>query len=123
MKLKAILLMLFLVMLIENSILGQSNERFTKNIFKPSIDDNTKYTTIGNIGLTITNFGTIGDGFVIQTPNDQPSCEYPRGSGIEHMFDGGLWVGGIRDDGRTMATTGAMDIPFLVDIASGFFRP
>jgi hypothetical protein len=26
---------------------------------------------------------------------DQPSCEYPIGSGIEHIFAGGLWVGGI----------------------------
>ena len=26
---------------------------------------------------------------------DQPSCEYPKGSGIEHIFDGGLWIGGF----------------------------
>ena len=25
----------------------------------------------------------------------QPSCEYPLGSGIEHIFDGSLWVGGF----------------------------
>jgi len=54
-------------------------------------DDNSKYTNIGNIGLTITNFGTYGHGFS-KWPN-QPSCEYPIGSGIEHLYDGGLWIG------------------------------
>ncbi len=120
MKIKILSLLLFSLILTPTLLLSQTLDRPTKPIFKPSVDDNTKYTTIGNIGLTITNFGTIGDGFVIQTPEDQPSCEYPRGSGIEHMFDGGLWVAGIRDDGTIMATTGAMDIPFLIDIASGF---
>lgn len=106
--------------LIPTLLLGQQVERPTKPMFKASIDDNTKYTTIGNIGLTITNFGTFGDGFVIQTPIDQPSCEYPRGSGIEHLFDGGLWIGGIRDDGKTLVSTAAVDIASLVDVAAGF---
>lgn len=69
-------------------------------------DDNTHYTSVGNIGLTITNFGTIGHGFTLW-PN-QPSCEYPKQSGIEHLFDGGLWVGG-RKNGVTYVTTGAID--------------
>ncbi len=120
MRIKTLSLILLILFLLSMLLSAQSDDYPKKPIFKSSIDDNTKYTTIGNIGLTITNFGTIGDGFVIQTPEDQPSCEYPKGSGIEHMFDGGLWVGGIRDDGTIMATTGAMDIPFLIDIASGF---
>lgn len=120
MRIRTVYLILFTLLSFPILVSAQSDDRPEKLIFKPSIDDNTKYTAIGNIGLTITNFGTIGDGFVIQTPEDQPSCEYPSGSGIEHMFDGGLWVGGIRDDGTIMATTGAMDIPFLIDIASGF---
>ena len=36
------------------------------------------------------------------------------------MFDGGLWVGGVRDDGKIMVTTGAVDISNLVDVAAGF---
>ena len=120
MKTKKIPIAVFTLLLIPSFLLSQTSDRPTKPIFKSSIDDNTKYTTIGNIGLTITNFGTFGDGFVIQTPEDQPSCEYPKGSGIEHIFDGGLWFGGVRDDGTIMVTTGAMDIPFLIDIASGF---
>ncbi len=89
-------------------------------LLKPLVDDDTKFTTIGSIGMTVSNFGTIGDGFATQTPNDQPSCEYPRGSGIEHMFVGGLWVGGKRDDGSIFVTTGARDIPSLRDVAAGF---
>jgi len=89
-------------------------------IRKPLIDDDSHFTNIGKIGLTITNFGTFGDGFVIQRPVDQPSCEYPLGSGIEHMFDGGLWVGAVRSDGTIQVTTGAVDIPSLRDVAAGF---
>ncbi len=117
---KLTLLVTLAIVLIPGLMLGQTIERPTKPIFKASIDDNTKYTTIGNIGLTITNFGTFGDGFVIQTPVDQPSCEYPRGSGIEHLFDGGLWIGGIREDGKTLVSTAAVDIASLVDVAAGF---
>ncbi len=90
------------------------------DLSKITIDDDTKYTTVGSIGLTITNFGTLGDGFAVQSPDDQPSCEYPRGSGIEHLFVGGVWVGGKRDDGTTLVTTGARDIPSLRDVAAGF---
>lgn len=95
---------------------SQVDPRFNK----PTIDDDTKFTTVGSIGLTVTNFGTFGDGFAIQSPVDQPSCEYPKGSGIEHLFVGGLWVGGKRDDGTIFVTTGARDIPALRDVAAGF---
>lgn len=120
MRVKTIFWTLFFLLLLPRLIISQTPDRPTKPIFKTTIDDNTKFTTIGSISLTITNFGTIGDGFVIQSPVDQPSCEYPKGSGIEHIFDGGLWVGGIRDDGKTMVTTGAVDISNLVDVAAGF---
>lgn len=84
------------------------------------IDDDTKFTTTGSIGLTISNFGTFGDGFAVQSPSDQPSCVYPKGSGIEHIFVGGLWVGGKRDNGVTLVTSGARDIASLQDVAAGF---
>ena len=62
----------------------------------------------GAIGLTVTNFGTIG------TRNaywpDQPSCEYPLGSRIEHLYQGGLWVGAVsRREGQIRVSTGATD--------------
>lgn len=69
-------------------------------------DDINHYTNVGNIGLTITNFGTIGHGFTLWP--GQPSCEYPKGSQIEHLFDGGLWIGG-KKNGVIRVTTGAID--------------
>jgi len=75
-------------------------------------------TNVGNIGFTITNFGVIGNGFANRgQANYTPSCEYPLGSGIEHLFAGGLWVGGFIKDNpnanpnppRPLVTTGAVD--------------
>lgn len=96
-----------------------------KKVKKTLEDDDSHYTNVGNIGLTVTNFGTYGNGFIYWP--DQPSCEYPLGSGIEHIFDGGLWVGGfISDDslgnGRTgpYVTTGAVDAASVSARGGGF---
>lgn len=86
---------------------------------KPTDDDNSKFTNVGNIGLTITNFGTYGHGFSLWP--DQPSCEYPKGSGIEHVFDGGLWIGGIiRGNSEPFVTTGAVDATSVASRGGGF---
>ena len=58
-------------------------------------DDVSHWTSVGNIGLTVTNFGTIGHGFTLWP--SQPFCAYPKSSGIEHLFDGRLWVGGRKN--------------------------
>jgi len=79
-----------------------------------------RYTNVGNILLAVSNFGTIGSGFVGWP--QQPSCEYPRGSKIEHLFLGGLWVGGIKTIGgnRVYAvSTAAVDISSVL-FASGY---
>lgn len=88
-------------------------------------DDNSKYTNIGNIGLTITNFGSYGHGFSLWP--EQPSCEYPLGSGIEHLFDGGLYIGAyIADDSLgsnrsgPFVTTGAVDAASVSARGGGF---
>ncbi len=99
-----------------NLLYSQKDPRLNKLL----VDDATKFTTAGSIGLTVSNYGTFGDGFAVQTPTDQPSCEYPKGSGIEHIFVGGLWVGGKRDNGTIQVTTGARDINALRDVAAGF---
>ncbi|GBD87329.1 hypothetical protein BMS3Abin03_01261 [bacterium BMS3Abin03] len=114
-----ILIAFFSVAFISNP--GDDEKRFPKKLD----DDNSKYTNIGNIGLTVTNFGTFGHGFVLWP--EQPSCEYPLGSGIEHLFDGGLWVGGfIADDslgnGKVgpFVTTGAVDASSVSARGGGF---
>jgi hypothetical protein len=46
--------------------------------------------TDGNLmGITVTNYGFIGNNFFSRTP----SMEYPLGTGYEHLVRGGLWVG------------------------------
>lgn len=66
------------------------------------------YTSVGSIGLTVTNYGTIGTRNAYW-PN-QPSCEYPRGSRIEHIYQGALWVGAVsRRAGDQRVSTGASD--------------
>ncbi len=106
---------------------GNAYSQVNTDVKLPKIldDDNSKYTNIGNIGLTVTNFGTYGHGFVLWP--DQPSCEYPLGSGIEHIFDGGLWVGGfIASDslgsGKVgpFVTTGAVDASSVASRGGGF---
>ena len=116
-------LLLFLPLVFYSFVLkaGDDDKRFSKILD----DDNSKYTDVGNIGITVTNFGTYGNGFVLWP--DQPSCEYPLGSGIEHIFDGGLWVGGfVANDSLgggklgPFVTTGAVDASSISSRGGGF---
>lgn len=84
---------------------------------KTSTDDNSKYTNVGNIALTVTNYGVFGHGFRLWP--QQPSMQYPRGSGIEHLFVGGLWVGATTPTGIHV-TTGAVDVSSLRGVSEGF---
>ncbi len=63
---------------------------------KPAVDDFNNYTTVGEMGLTVTNFGILGEGW--NNP-DQPSCRYKQyGTAremVELMSYGGLWIGAI----------------------------
>lgn len=69
-----------------------------------------KHTTEANIGLTVTNLGLIGNAFSGSFDLEGfPSCEYPVGSGTEHLFDAGLWVGARINGGVTAVTTAAVD--------------
>ncbi len=111
-------LLLLLLVFSSSAVYPQSE---VSPLFKPNVDDDTKFTSVGNIGITISNFGTFGDGFVVQAPVDQPSCEYPKGSGIEHLFVGGLWVGANTASGIKV-TTGAFNTPRLGVGASANFE-
>ena len=68
-----------------------------------------KVTSAANVCTTISNLGIIGNSFGGSfNVLGYPSCEYPCGSGIEHVFEGGLWVGGLLNGTQTV-TTGAVD--------------
>jgi hypothetical protein len=108
------------------SLLTISYPQSAQNQFSKVLkDDNSKFSNVGNIGLTVTNFGTYGHGFTLWP--QQPNCEYPLGSGIEHLFDGGLWVGGfVKDDPNSnrgsgpFVTTGAVDASSVAARGGGF---
>jgi hypothetical protein len=89
-------------------------------IFPASIraDDDERHTAdVGNISLVVTNYGTVGLGF---SQRGRLSCEYPIGSHIEHLYLGGLWVGGIKNN-EIRVTTGAIDASYKPSgAASGF---
>ena len=86
-----------------------SDEAAAQRLAKPTDDDGSKYTTIGNIGLTITNFGTLGNRFL--TRPVQPSCQYPKGSSVEHLSLAGIWIGAISArDGIAHVSTAATDV-------------
>ncbi len=105
-------LLFVLPSLLTDGNLGAQERIVDPRFHKSAVDDDDNFTTVGNIGLTVSNFGTFGDGFVVQSPVDQPSCEHPRGSGIEHLFVGGLWVGGETQEGIRVST-GAFNIASL----------
>lgn len=85
--------LIFVFLLLSLSALGQFEE---------------KTINVGNIGVNVTNVGTIGRPNVRNDPQGPPSMEYPRGSGVEHLFEAGLWIGAIKN-GQISVSTGAVD--------------
>lgn len=67
-----------------------------------------KATNVGNIGLSVSNVGTIGRPQIISNPQGMPSMEYPIGSGVNLLFEGGLWIG-AKVNGDTRVSTVADD--------------
>jgi hypothetical protein len=64
---------------------------------------------VGNVGLTMTNAGFVGRSNVRNNPTGAPSFEYPLNSGVEHLFEAGLWIGAIqRSTGRLTVRSGAV---------------
>lgn len=71
-----------------------------------------KVTSVSNIRLAVTNVGTFGNAFRgYRDGTSNESCEYPAGSGIEHLFESGIWIGGLQDGTRVAVSTAAVDAP------------
>ena len=113
---KKLLLLNIILLFFAAPLIPQQN-----SFLKTTVDDNSKSTNIGNIGLTVSNFGIYGNGLNnLTAANRQPSCEYPLGSGIEHIFVGGLWIGGFQKENATsknligpLVSTAAVDASSL----------
>ncbi|MBN2354783.1 hypothetical protein JXO59_01650 [candidate division KSB1 bacterium] len=111
-----LLLLLYLTFPLEAQKIGhQSERRNTSRLLKPTVDDYWHFHNVGNLGLTVTNYGVIGEGY--NNP-DQPSCMYKLQADnereqIEHMSFGGLWVGGRGGfDGGIHVSTAIVDDVF-----------
>ncbi len=103
------------ILLFSFSLAGQNikHERpRPSGLSKAQIDDYWHYHDVGNLGLTVTNYGVLGEGY--NNP-DQPSCLYKMYSDnvreqIEHMSYGGVWIGGKGGpDGAVHVSTAIVD--------------
>ena len=67
---------------------------------------------IGNIAFGISNTGYYGDRFDDCTGLAVPSLEFPIHSGVDYLYAGGLWVGGVRgkDTLVSLAITGGSGV-------------
>lgn len=52
----------------------------------------TKAHQVGNIWLSVTNFGEFG------SRGRRPSCEFPANSNIEYLYVGSIWIGALVDN-------------------------
>ncbi len=68
----------------------------------------SKFTTSGRLGLSVNNYGTFGRPTVRSNTQGPPSMAFPRGSGIEHLFEAGIWIGAYVD-GQVRVSTSAVD--------------
>lgn len=68
-----------------------------------------KVTSSSNVRLAVTNVGTFGNAFRgYRDGTSKESCEYPAGSGTEHLFESGIWIGAVRN-GTQLVSTSALD--------------
>ena len=109
---------LLLLLLAGQLAVAQSQGDGPSAFRKAMDDDESKFTNVGSIRLTISNFGTLGHGF--NKWPFQPNCEYPAGSGIEHIFEGGLWIGAFAGGTGPHVSTAAVDVSSVRDVAAGF---
>jgi len=110
-RLRKLIFLVLNLIFISLPIFGQSLNKSTE-------DDDTKYTSIGNLNVTITNFGQIGNRF--RKWPTQPSLEYPKGSGIEHLSIGGIWIGGIlRNETVARVSTAGLDRATTTSVLEG----
>jgi len=98
--------MKFFIILIFSQISIQA-----QSILPLADDEYDKYTSVGNLGLTITNFGILGNGWNrMEDGSINPSCQYKQQTEIsreqiEHFSYAGLWVGGIVNGERRVSTS------------------
>jgi len=70
----------------------------------------TRVHKVGNMWLSITNFGQIGSSGRsyrdLCTGLPAPSWEFPAGSGIDYLYWSALWIGAVVNDTDTLVSVG-----------------
>ena len=101
---------LFLILMMIGSLCGQ-DRRVLRTTASPAVSDEyDKFTSVGQLGLTVTNFGILGNGWNrMEDGSIQPSCQYKQHTEtfreqVEHFSYAGLWVGGIVNGQRRVST-------------------
>jgi hypothetical protein len=72
------------------------------------VSSQSQFTTTGRLGLSINNYGTFGRPTVRSNTQGPPSMAFPRGSGVEHLFEAGIWIGALVD-GQVRVSTSSVD--------------
>jgi hypothetical protein len=80
-----------------------------------SVITQCKTHDIGNLEYTISNWGMYG------YCTGAPGAEWPAGSGVEHLFGGGLWIGAILND-DTIVSTGVEGWTVADETGSDFYE-
>lgn len=65
-------------------------------------------TDAGILGLSITNYGTIGKPDVRNNTEGGSSMRYPIDTGTEHLFEAGLWIGSQYNNGAIRVSTASV---------------
>ncbi|GAB4318790.1 MAG: hypothetical protein Kow0074_08200 [Candidatus Zixiibacteriota bacterium] len=78
----------------------------------------TNWGVIGNYSLELVDSSSLGTTDTLPAP----SFESPPGSGVNYLFEAGLWVGGIVD-GDTLVSTANMDWPPQYEIHPPLLSP
>ncbi len=65
-------------------------------------------TSAGIFGLSITNYGTLGKPDVRNNPEGGPSMRYPIGTGTEHLFEAGIWIGAQYNNAALRVSTASV---------------
>ena len=77
-------------------------QKHRNNNGKTSVLESTRQVKQGfGLQIWLSNFAVMGIDAWNGYPPDGFGCEYPTGSGVEHVFAAALWVGAIVDTVQT----------------------
>jgi hypothetical protein len=65
-------------------------------------------TDAGILGLSITNFGTLGKPDVRNNPEGGSSMRFPVSTGTEHLFEAGIWIGAQYNNSQLRVSTASV---------------